>query len=322
MLANLTTPSPDTLKVQSEIRATNRAARSEELERLNALLDDYTNERKISSYLPEDVEVAKKFLKGRIATIQASPAMTEDAILTLNGNKESQNFEHLNDSIKIRAQFHKKYTELKGKYTKAIDELKSKKIPVPPSLPAGVSVSEEALKWLNKSTFETPDTYSDKESELRAKYEASSGGVQLGDIDSVVNETEVKTDKERNTFSIGRLFKDILARVGGNFAIFMIITGMILGSSLATNLNLYKNWAFRTLYAVYGALFFLVVIPYVLIYRWGINGRRPKFYSLIPLFPYHWNNRFAQITLGWMSYRPDDAILALREWEMENRSST
>lgn len=317
MFSNLTTPSPDTLKVQSEIRATNREARSEELDRLNALLDNYTNERKIRTYLPEDVELAKKFLKGRIATIQATPLMTEDAILTLKNNKESQNFEHLNESIKIRGAFFKKYSDLKTEYEAAITDLKSKKIDVPPALPAGVKICDEALKWVKKNPYETPDSYDDKRRELDAKYEGQADGNEFGDIKSIVNKKEVEADKEQNTFSIGRLIKDTLKYLTGNFLIFLLITLMVLGSSLATNLNLYKNWAFRILYAIFGALFCFIVIPYTLIYRWGINGRRPTFYSLIPLFPYHWNSRFAQITLGWMSYRPDDAILSLREWEDE-----
>jgi hypothetical protein len=317
MLSNLTTPSPDTLRVQREIQETNRAARSEELERLNALLDDYTNERKIRDLLPEDVETAKAFLKARISKIQADPSMTETQVLTLKDDKDSQNFEHLHASRKIRAAFFKDYTEAKAKYTTAIEELKGKKIAVPPALPAGVEICDTALKWLRKNKYETPDSYADKRAQLNAEYEAKSDGKPFGEVDIFVQTSESEELKARNSFSIWGLIADVLKRTSGNFLIFLLITGMILGSSLATNLNLYKNWAFRIFYAFYGAIFFLVVIPYVLIYRWGMNGRRPKFYSLIPLFPYHWNTRFAQICLGWMSYRPDDAILALREWEEE-----
>lgn len=321
MFTNLTTPSPDSLKVQSEIRATNRAARSEELDRLNALLDDYTNEHKIRDYIPEDVELVKKFLKGRISTIQASPLMTEDQILTLQSNKDSQNFEHLNESIKIRGTFSKKYTTLKPEYITAIDDLKNKKIDIPPALSAGVTICDEALKWLAKNPYETPDSYDDKRRELDTKYETQSDGYELGDIKSIVEQKTDEKDKARNIFNIWGLLADILKYVSGYLLIFFLTIGSILGSSLATNLNLHKNWAFRILYAIYGAIFFFIVIPYTLIYRWWINGRRPKFYSLIPLFPYHWNGRIAQLMLGWMSYRPDDAILSLREWEEENSGS-
>ena len=103
--------------------------------------------------------------------------------------------------------------------------------------------------------------------------------------------------------------------IGGYLGIFLIFTSMMLGASLAVNLNIYKNWAFRIVYAFYGAIFCAIVIPYVLFYRWAWLGKRPKFYSLIPLFPYHWNSRFAQILLGWISYRPDADIELLREWE-------
>jgi len=97
--------------------------------------------------------------------------------------------------------------------------------------------------------------------------------------------------------------------------LFLIFVSMMLGASLAVNLNIYKNWAFRLLYAVYGAIFCAIVIPYVLGYRWAFLGKKPKFYSLIPLFPYHWDSRVMQILFGWISYRPDDDIYNLLEWE-------
>ena len=317
MLSNLVTPSPETMAVQKEKKTADRNARNEELERLRGLLDDYTNERKIRDLLPDDVESIKKFLKTRISAIQSQPTMTEDQLLALKGTKESQNYDNFLESVKIRAKFHTEFATLKDSYQKEIDGMKAKGAKVPNSMYLAVKICDEALAWLKKSQFETPDVYDDKRHELKSRYTAQADGASLGDP-SAQSETAVDAQaKARQEFSFGGLLKEVSAYVGGYLAIFLIITGMILGSSLATNLNLYKNWAFRILYAIYGAIFFFVVIPYVLLYRWAFNGHRPKFYSLIPLFPYHWNSRFAQILFGWISYRPDDEILALREWEKE-----
>ena len=106
--------------------------------------------------------------------------------------------------------------------------------------------------------------------------------------------------------------------MSGWFVLFVLSLLVVLGASLASNLNIYRDWPFRLLYAIYGGLFFFLVIPYTLFYRWAWLQKRPRFYALIPLFPYHWDGRIAQLLLSWMSFRPDDAIGALREWESES----
>ena len=128
---------------------------------------------------------------------------------------------------------------------------------------------------------------------------------------------EVQAAKDRNTFSFIRMF----GTVGGTFFIifmvFLLFFGAVLGASLATNLNLYLSTPYRILYAIYGFLFFFVVIPYVLGYRWFWKGKRPRFYSLIPLIPYHLDSRFAAFLFSWLSYKPDDQIDSLKEWVKE-----
>jgi hypothetical protein len=318
MLSNLIATSPEALAAQKEQKKADQTARNRELERLRGLLDNYTNEKKIKNLLPEDVESMKKFLKNRISVLQASPTMTEIQLLTLKGNKESQNYDNLNSSIDIRAKFINNLNKYKNNYNAAIEDLKKKSTPIPDVLKNGVKISDEGITWAKKNQFETPDSYDDKQKELAAKFEATSNGIKFGNTARIVKSAEENRNKERDTFSILCLIKQVAAYVGGYSLLFLIATSMLLGSSLAVNLNLHKNWAFRLLYTIYGAIFCFIVIPYVLLYRWAWQGHRPKFYSLIPLFPYHWNGRLAQILLGWMSYRPDDEILALREWEKES----
>jgi hypothetical protein len=303
------------MAAQKEQKANDRNVRAEELERLRERLDYYTTERNISKLLPEDVETMKKFLKARISTIQSQPNITEDALLTLKDNKESQNYDNLDESVKLRAQFSKEFTRYKTEYTEKSTDLKAKGTPVPPSFASAIKISDAALAWLKKSPFETPDIYEDKRQTYFEQFSTENNGQKLGQVERAVQVAKEEGDKSRDSFSISGLFEDILKYIGGYLGLFLIFVATLLGSSLATNLNVYKHWTFRVLYAVYGALFFFVVIPYTLVYRWAWLGKRPKFYSLIPLFPYHWNNRLAQILLGWISFRPDDDILALREWD-------
>jgi len=109
---------------------------------------------------------------------------------------------------------------------------------------------------------------------------------------------------------IGRAFEIIGAIVG----VFVLVVFGVLGASLATNLNVYREMPYRILYAVYGFLFFWVVIPYVFGYRWWWNGKKPRFYAMIPIVPYKFTNPIAGMLLGWMSYKPDESIEGLKEW--------
>ncbi len=126
-----------------------------------------------------------------------------------------------------------------------------------------------------------------------------------------------KEEAERITkanFSTKRLatitwktFWDIFGKV------ILILLG-ILAASLAVNLNLYKSWLYRILYAVFAYRYWFVVIPYVYLYRWAWLGKKPKFYSLLPLVPLRLEGNLLPKLYSWMSYKPDDEIDSQREW--------
>jgi hypothetical protein len=120
--------------------------------------------------------------------------------------------------------------------------------------------------------------------------------------------------KERERFDPWRLAKRIMATLSSIIVAFLVFMLATLGSSMATNLNLYKDTPYRILYAVYGFLFFMIVIPYVLGYRWWWKEKRPKFYALIPIIPLRFENRYAAMLLSWLSYKPDCQIESLKEW--------
>jgi hypothetical protein len=104
-----------------------------------------------------------------------------------------------------------------------------------------------------------------------------------------------------------KTFWDIFGKV------ILILLG-ILAASLAVNLNLYKSWLYRILYAIFSYKYWFVVIPYVYLYRWAWLGKKPKFYSLLPLVPLRLEGNLLPKLYSWMSYKPDDEIDSQREW--------
>jgi len=124
-----------------------------------------------------------------------------------------------------------------------------------------------------------------------------------------------KAAAERNKFDIVRLIGNVMGIVFQILLIFLLVVLGVYGASLATNLNVHHDWPYRLLYAIWGFVFFLIVIPYSLLYRWWWKGHRPRFYALIPLVPYKFENYYAAMLLSWMSFKPDEAIADLREWE-------
>ena len=121
-------------------------------------------------------------------------------------------------------------------------------------------------------------------------------------------------DKEQDTFSVKRLLAKALGYAVTIFTILFILFLLGVGSSLAVNLNIYKPVPFRILYAIYGALFAIVVIPYTLLYRWAYKGKAPKYYGFIPLIPRFFIHKPVQFLLGWLTYRPDAQMWDLEEW--------
>ncbi len=126
---------------------------------------------------------------------------------------------------------------------------------------------------------------------------------------------EAADRKARSEFNTGRFVGKVAGTVATVFFAFALVAGGIYGAHLATNLNLYRSWPYRLLYAFYGFLFFPVVIVYVLGYRWWWKGKKPQYYALLPLIPYFINQPILATLFSWLSYKPDDEIAAFQEWK-------
>ncbi len=126
---------------------------------------------------------------------------------------------------------------------------------------------------------------------------------------------EAEDRKARTEFRTGRFLGKVTSTLLTVLAWFFAISGAIYGAHLATNLNLYRSWPYRLLYAIYGFVFFPIVIVYVLGYRWWWRGIKPQYYALLPLIPYFINHPVIAYLFSWLSYKPDDAIKSLEEWK-------
>jgi hypothetical protein len=124
----------------------------------------------------------------------------------------------------------------------------------------------------------------------------------------------MQKDKAQDQFSISRLLWNALNYTITILFILLILFVLGMGASMAVNLNIYKPVPYRIFYAIYGTIFGLAVVPYVLLYRWWWKGLRPKYYGFIPIIPRFFVTPAVQFLLGWLTYRPNDDIWELQEW--------
>jgi hypothetical protein len=132
---------------------------------------------------------------------------------------------------------------------------------------------------------------------------------------------EAEERAAKSEFRTGRFASKVATTIATILFAFALVAGGIYGAHLATNLNLYRSWPYRILYAIYGFIFFPIVLLYVLGYRWWWKGKKPEYYALLPLIPYFINNPLLARLFSWLSYKPDDAIAAFQEWKDDAESA-
>lgn len=314
------TNDPASDKAWKKQREENKAACDPEINEWNRKLSYVTDPNFTKTALPEDVAYFTKFIKERIKKLKTYTLSATD-IDTLNTSQESEHFNTMTATFGKRFEFKSGLDGALTHWKAMIQDLKDKKKTVPPSYPKLIVRIEHSLAWFGKQKFVEAEVYSTELKNLSedANVILRDTGGDLHDPEMSKKVAEDADDAARNEFSISRLIAKILAVVFTIFNTFIIFVGGVYGSSLATNLNLHHSAAYRVFYAIFGFLFFFIVIPYVLLYRWWWKGKKPRFYSLIPLVPYHFDNYYTGLLLSWMSYKPDDRIQALKEWELEHK---
>lgn len=167
-----------------------------------------------------------------------------------------------------------------------------------PDAEAYAAEQQEAAEQKKADTEEETikvDKKKKKEEEVAAQKEA----------DEAAAEKKAAEDVERNTFSVKRMFGRIFDITGSVLKTFILVALGIFGASLATNLNVYRAWPYRVLYLLYGFVFFFIVIPYVLLWRWLYLKKRPHFYALFPIIGMHLDNPTTAALFSWLSFKPD-----------------
>lgn len=149
----------------------------------------------------------------------------------------------------------------------------------------------------------------------RLKAEADAKKKEVEDRERA--EADTKKRQSLANFNVGRFLATSTGTAVTIIFCFLLVGCGILGASLATNLNLYREWSYRIFYLVYGFLFSPIVIVYVYLYRWWWKEKRPKFYALFPLIPYRLDHPWMARFFSWLSYKPDDYIHSLEEWRKE-----
>lgn len=297
--------------------AADRETRKKAIEMWQGVLDKINDEKRSKEILPEDLEYMKTFVRNRLAYLRENTTLTATQVEALDDNKETQQFELMNSSTKARYLFKTSMLERQQNVKSLVESLQQKKVSIPPEVNKYIQLLESALKWFETQKFVAPDIYDDKRKEIDTKAKELGDAAHLDFRSPSSLEKSIVTNNavEAETFDFNKLVREVFGYVGTIVLVFVFLLGGVLGSSLATNLNVYKPSLFRILYAIYGFFFFFLVIPYVIGYRYFWLGKKPKFYGLIPLVPYHFDNPIAAFFLSWMSYKPDEA-LNLKEWEM------
>jgi len=314
------TNDPASDKAWKKQRDETKAVCDAEIAEWNKKLEKTKDTNFINKTLPDDLTYVTKFIKDRIKILKTY-TLSAAAIDALNTNQDAEHFNIMMATLMNRYTFKTQIDNAITQWTTIIKDLETKKQKVPPTYHTLLKRIQNELPWFNKQKFVEAEVYDTQFKHLveDAGTILQGTGAALHDSDKSLKAAESADDAARNEFSITRLVGSAVGIIITILTTFLIFLGGVYGSSLATNLNLHHNAAYRVLYAIFGFLFFFLVIPYVLLYRWWWKGKKPRFYSLIPLVPYHFDNYYAGLLFSWMSYRPDDRVQALKEWELEHK---
>jgi len=268
-----------------------RAASRDAINRTRIGLQEAVKRIKVYS-AKEDYPVIQKIIKDMLDWLKAHPDTNQDDINDYSTNTIQQN--PLIQSMDVRWQWSNGFTifdrvinerikSIAKKQPKLVDTANQLLTPV-------LAYRDTLLTWFNNGqTKLLPQDYEDKAVEIKEAATGEDGKedkfkIRIFMDDNLLKKEMIARNVDNNTINIKRLIGTIFKITFTIIVIVIICWGSFLGASYATNLNIYRSFAFRLFYAIYGALFFLWVVPYELIYKKWWLGESLKMHGYIPLF--------------------------------------
>jgi hypothetical protein len=239
----------------------------------------------------EDYPVIQKIVQDMLNWLKAHPATNQDDINDYSTNTIQQN--PLIQSIQIRKQWSDAFT-----YFQLITDNRMKEITKKnPELLASaqelltpmVAYRDKLLSWFkNGQTTLLSQDYEDKAVEVKEDVSGESGKEDKFKVQAFFDNTKlhaeiVEKQVEDNKINTPRLIKKIVTITLTIILIVIFLWGAFLGAVYSTNLNIYRSFSFRVFYAIFGAIFWIIVVPYGWIYRKWWLGESLKLHGYIPL---------------------------------------
>jgi hypothetical protein len=281
-------------KPTPEERAANKADRAASRDAINntrkGIQDALKTLQKTTA--KEDYSVIQKICQDMLDWLKANPATNQDDINDYSTNMIQQN--PLIQSMGIRKQwadafrFFAAFTDermktIAKKRPELLDTANGLLTPM-------LAYRDTLLTWFNNGQKTLlPQQYEDKADEIKEATSGESGKedkfkLQVFFDDTKLQKEQIESTIEDNKINIPRLIKRIISITGIIILVIMIGWGFFLGASYSTNLNIYRSFNFRLFYAIYGACFWLFVVPYEWIYKKWWLGEPLKMHGYIPLF--------------------------------------
>jgi len=268
-----------------------RAASREAIHNVKTIISNALPELKKAS-AKEDYPIIQRLFKDGLDWLKAHPATNQDDINDHFANNVVSN--PLYQSMQIRKQWSDTFTYFQSITDDRMKEITKKHPELLASaqelLTPMVAYRDKLLSWFkNGQTTLLPQDYEDKAVEVKEDVAGQSGKEDKFKVQAFFDNTKlhaeiIEKQVEDNEINMPRLIKKIVNITGIIILIVIILWGFFLGASYSTNLNSYRSFSFRVFYAIFGALFFIVVVPYELIYKKWWLGEPLKMHGYIPLF--------------------------------------
>jgi len=280
-------------KPTPEERTADRADRAASRDAINntrnAIQSALQNLKKSSA--KEDYPVLQKMFKDILDWLKANPKTNQDDINDYFINNVQSN--PLYQSVQIRKQWSDLFATFQTITEARMTELK---VGSPRLLASAqelltpmVAYRNELYTWfMNGQMTLLPQDYEDKAIDVREAVLGNDGKGDVFKTKAFMDNKQLRVEViikqvEDNNINIPRLIRKVISYAVIALLLVLLCWGGFLGACYSTNLNLYRSFEFRLYYAVYGALFWIYVLPYELVYRKWWLGEKAELHGYIPL---------------------------------------